>query len=351
MLMTDAPFVLALTLAFTTFYDSLVREPRTRLWTAVALGLAVLAKGPVAGVLFVGVAAVVFWRMPETRTKFRGHWLLGAVLFLAVVATWYVPAYLASGELFVREFLIEQNIGRFAGGDLAHRVPWWSHPVYFPLVLLLAAMPWSFWAARARWFERTGDPFVRYLWVWCLVVVAFFTVSGSKLPHYALPAVAPFVALTVLAVLERREDGATADFWLKGALAWSAVVFAVATPVFMLDYANRFEELHRIARHLREKEGFAVLYGVGRRDRDVEIKLSLNPSAHPSFLFYLRKDGRMTDEPETIVGRKGPVWIVAEQGEMDGELSQLLLLGGRDLVPYDPPFATEKYEVWLAEPR
>ncbi len=56
MMMTDAPLMLALTGAFLTFWESLVGDRRWRLVTAALLGVGVLAKGPVACLLFLPVA-------------------------------------------------------------------------------------------------------------------------------------------------------------------------------------------------------------------------------------------------------------------------------------------------------
>ena len=350
MMVTDAPFVLALTVAFTTFYESVTGRPSLRTWTAVALGFAVLAKGPVAGLFFLLVAGITFWRMPELRPSFRGHWLLGSLLFLAIVGAWYVPAYLVNREVFVQEFLVEQNLGRFSGGDVAHRVPWWSHPFYFPLTLLLAVLPWTFWASKAKWFQRSEDTLSRYLWTWCLVVVVFFTLSGSKLPHYVLPAVAPFVVLTVVAVLERREDRTPADFWLKVGLAWSCIVFAVATPLFRIDYDSRFAEVHELAKYLREKPGRVVLFDPREERGAPKIKLKLDETSNPSFLFYLRREGRLLDKVEDVVRERTPVWLVTERHSMAGETSQLFALAGFTLERHVPPFELREHEVWLATP-
>ncbi|MCH8980172.1 MAG: glycosyltransferase family 39 protein, partial [Armatimonadetes bacterium] len=301
MMLTDAPLVLALTIAFTTFWDSLNGSPKMRVWTAVALGFAVLAKGPVAGLLFVLVASFTYWRMPDLRPNFKGHWLPGISLFAIVVGAWYVPCYIANGQTFVQDFLIDQNIGRFSGGDEAHAVPWWSHPFYHPAVLFLAVMPWSWWALKARWFERPSDPLRKYLWIWVLVVLGFFTASGTKLPHYALPAVAPLVVLAVLAAMERREHEGTPDFWLKAALVWSALVGVLVTTVLQLDYQKRFAEVHALTRYVREHEGSVVYFKIGRPDSKVEISTSLNEGAHPSALFYLNREATMTDDIDQVL--------------------------------------------------
>jgi 4-amino-4-deoxy-L-arabinose transferase-like glycosyltransferase len=350
MMLTDAPFVLALTLALTTFYESVTGSPRQRLWTAVALGAAVLAKGPVAGVLFVLIAGFTFWRMPDLRANFRGYWLTGFALFALVIATWYVPAYLANREVFVQQFLIEQNLGRFRGGDLAHQTPVWAIPVYFPVILFAALMPWSLWALRAKWFAWPQDPLRRYLWIWALAVLLFFSISLTKLPHYILPAVAPLVVLTVVAVMERRCDGGRPDFWLKCALAWSVTVMSVVTTAFVLDYEGRFAEVHRMARYLRSKEGNVVLFNVGREERDVTISTTLRKSAHPSFLYYAKPGARMSHRVEEVAKLPGDVWLVMEKGEMTPDLSYKFILGNYALSNQVLPFESKEYELWLLSP-
>jgi 4-amino-4-deoxy-L-arabinose transferase-like glycosyltransferase len=349
MMLTDAPFVLSLTIALTTFYDSITGDPKKRVWSAVALGFAVLAKGPVAGLFFILTAGFTFWRMPDLRPNFRGYWLTGFALFALVVASWYVPCYLENRDTFVQQFLIEQNIGRFRGGDLAHKTPVWMIPVYFPVILFLALIPWSFWAVRAKWFAWPSDHLGRYLWIWGLVVLVFFSVSLTKLPHYILPAVLPFVVVTVIAVMQRRADNPPSDQWLKLGLCWTATVCALATVVFQIDYGNRFAEVHGIAKHLRHQPGFVVLFDVGRQERDTEMKLQLNESANPSFLFYVGKPAKMTDDVLEITKHEGRVWVVTEKGE-GGQLAHNLALAGYALEQASLPFETTRYEVWLAVP-
>ena len=350
MLLTDAPFVLALTVALTTFYDSITGTPRMRLWTAVALGAAVLAKGPVAGVLFLLVAGFTYWRMADLRKGFKGYWLTGFALFSVVVAAWYVPAYLANKDLFVQKFLIEQNLGRFSGGDLAHKTPLWAVPFYFPAVLFLALMPWSCWALRAKWFQWPQDALARYLWIWGLVVLGFFSASLTKLPHYVLPAIAPLTVVTVTAVLKRRADEASADFWLKCALAWSLVLFSFVTVAFTLDYQDRFAEVHQVATYLRDKPGAVVMFDVGRHESDVAPAVTINDSSKPSFFFYLRREGKMTRDVTAVAKMTGPVWLVVQKGRVEPELMMDLRLGGFAPARVELPFETKKYELWRLDP-
>lgn len=349
MLMTDAPFVLALTIALTTFYDSITGSPERRSWSAVALGFAVLAKGPVAGLFLLLIAGVTYGRIKELRPNFKGHWLIGSALFALVVGAWYVPCYLQNGDVFVQKFLIEQNLGRFGGGDKAHGVPWWSHPIYFPLEIFFALMPWSFWAMRAQWFRQEAGPLTRYLWNWGMVVLVFFTVSGTKLPHYVLPAMAPFTAITVMAVLERRKQVEGSDFWLKSAVAWCMVVGAFATVVFQIDYQKRFQEIHSIARRLKTEKGSVVQFRTSRSGES-DSPTAINDTTHPSFFFYLGREGVLTNEVNDMAALDGTVWVVTRRGRMDEETIYQLVLSGFDPRPFSVDLDLEKFEVWRLEP-
>jgi 4-amino-4-deoxy-L-arabinose transferase-like glycosyltransferase len=198
MMLVDPILVACLTGAFLTFWESLVGDHRWRIVTAGILGLAVLTKGPVALVFFILVAGYTFWREPELRPAYRKWWLVGFVLLTAVVSLWYLPAYLADHQLFIQEFLIKQNVQRFKGGDEAHAVPMPGSLIYYIPVVLVGMLPWAFFIPRAwpkRGLDTAEAPFRRYLATWAVVVFAFFTLSGTKLPHYVLPCFPPLALL------------------------------------------------------------------------------------------------------------------------------------------------------------
>jgi 4-amino-4-deoxy-L-arabinose transferase-like glycosyltransferase len=309
MMMTDAPLLLALTGAFLTFWESLVGDRRWRLATAALLGVGVLAKGPVACLLFVPVAGWTYWREPELRPRFRGHWLAGVAILLAVVATWYVPAYLANGQTFVQKFLIEQNVGRFTGGDAAHTLGVSSLPAYIPIVLA-GMIPWSFWI-WAAWPRRAKDlgaetaPLRRYLATWAAVVFLFFSLSGAKLPHYVLPVFPPLAILVAYHLRDRRWAIPTAGI-LCGVMA------LVANTVFGLWYGlSGQREAHTLARYVRAQGGDVAVYQMSRRQRDRGTgRPKLQETSLPSLLLYLDRTTVDTDRLDDLVRHPGPLWII-----------------------------------------
>ncbi len=348
MMMTDPALVLCLTLAFTTFFQSLTGEPKARLWTAFWLGLAVLAKGPVALVLFAVLGTCTYWKCPDLRTNFRGHWAWGTLIVVAVAATWYVPCYLANGDSFVQKFLIEQNVGRFAGGDKAHAVPLWSHPVYFPAVMLLALFPWVIWSSKAvvaklRDKER-GNAFT-YLWLWGLVVVGFFTISGSKLPHYALPAVAPWLTLALVAVVKEAD---ALKRWLPLAAGWCCVTLALAQGLTQDYYNDNFADVQRVTREVARRSLPIVLFritGGGSND------WGIHDTSHPSQLFYLRRVVTVTDDMTALAIGTEPKTVMTRDGGMDVETVTYLFDQGWEVKPIDLTTDSKDYRVFRVSPR
>lgn len=206
---TDMPLAATFTIALVAWLAWY--EGGRRRWLLVFyffLGLATLAKGPVAVVL-AGVIILLFavaWR--HLRLIAQTLWWPSVLLFLAVALPWYV-AVQRENPTFFHSFILEQNFARFSTNLYHHLQPWW----YFLPVLLLAVVPWtflliaSFSGAIRRW-KRDPDaedltiPADSFFLIWITVVLVFFSASQSKLPAYILPAV-PACAMLVADYLQR----------------------------------------------------------------------------------------------------------------------------------------------------
>jgi len=157
---------------------------------AAAAGLATLVKGPV-GLVIPLLVLLVFHGL-EGRA---GAWKrlvapANAAVYLVIVLPWFLGVVWAHPD-FLRYGLLEETLKRFATGKF-HR----SAPVYYFLLVLPATFfPWSLllpagWLLAPRW--RSLPSVSRLSVVWSLVVVAFFSVSQSKLPGYILSVTLPF---------------------------------------------------------------------------------------------------------------------------------------------------------------
>ena len=164
-----------------------------------ALGLGFLAKGPVAvffpllisGLFFVSTGA---WRDWLKAVFFWPGWLL----FLAIVVPWHVAVYLDQGDAFFRGFYLKHNINRYADTFEGHGGRWWYYFAVLPFILL----PFTGWllaiVGRLVSQLRQTDSealFERFLILWFVVVFAFFSFSGTQLPHYLLYGCTPLFIL------------------------------------------------------------------------------------------------------------------------------------------------------------
>jgi len=153
--------------------------------THAAIGLGVLAKGPIAILVPFATTFLYCASRGELRRWARAVFDWRALLLLLAIALpWYVVILLKEGRGFVEGFFLKHNVGRFSGPVSGHSG---SLLYYFPALLLLN-LPFTALlvpvAMRARAIWR--DPLQRYLLLWFAFVFVFFSVSGTKLPHYML---------------------------------------------------------------------------------------------------------------------------------------------------------------------
>jgi hypothetical protein len=163
-------------------------------WAACAL--AVLSKGLIGIVLPVAAVALYILLRRDWQLLRRLELMRGGALFLAIVTPWVVAVSRANPE-FLYFFFVQEHWLRFTTKMHQRAQPVW----YFIPILLFGVAPWLF-AALAGWTSSLRRPRDRafspglFLALWALVVLVFFSVSGSKLPGYILPL---FPALAVLA--------------------------------------------------------------------------------------------------------------------------------------------------------
>jgi 4-amino-4-deoxy-L-arabinose transferase-like glycosyltransferase len=201
------------------------------------MGAALLAKGLLGIVLPVGVVGVYCL----LRRRWPAVWksaFWGSFITLGVAAVWYAPVIARHGWVFMDEFFVKHHFARYVSNKYHHPQPFWFYLAITPALML----PWSAFLASAiygarRWQWRGDDSLSKlrlFALAWLLFPLLFFSLSGSKLPGYILPAL-PGAALLVgerLASLLRGEGGlrtlrATAALML--ALAVAGILYTLKT--------------------------------------------------------------------------------------------------------------------------
>ncbi len=356
MMLVDPLLVLCLSASILAFLDSALADPRARVLSGALLGLAVLAKGPMPVAVYLAVGAWTWFAEPDMRSRLRGYWGMASCGFLAVVASWYLPAFLANGEAFVEEFLIRQNVGRLLGGDAAHTVPWWLYLPYYALVLALLAIPWSWHLLRA-WPKRDhaeadrfgpDQRFVRRaLGRWFVVVFVLFTLSGSKLPHYILPALPP-LAMLVATWIGSRAASRRASV-VPALPAVLSVGFATALNLAFIWYygASGQREAHAVADAVRDRPGTVFTYQISRRSADRGTgTLSVQETSLPSLAFYAN---RPVPDVEHVGGFRAVTdraWIITRPGRLGSHDAFLLSRLGMALAPVPSSAWGRSYELY-----
>lgn len=232
-----------------------------------AAGLGVLAKGPVAVALpgLVGLAFLTLSRRLRLLADRRLAWAV--VACLAVALPWYVGVGARTKGEFLRGFFLTHNIGRFSAAMEGHR-----GPLYYYLVCLVVGFaPWSAFvvpALRHAWrCQRNtlvGDDApgrrdaIRYLALWIVVYLGFFSLSATKLPNYILPVAVPLAILTALYLADWRSGRLSMAPWEAAASIAGWLLTGVVVIVGALVAAGRLGGLKDL-RTLPSVEGVALI--------------------------------------------------------------------------------------------
>ena len=123
--------------------------------------------------------------------------IAGLILFLIIVAPWYVWAEIRNPG-YLRYFLWEENFIRFLTPHFGRT----ERSYYFLEVLAAGFLPWTFllpYLIKAQWKRPMIEP-VLFLFLWTALPFIFFSFSHTKLSHYILPIYPPLAILAGEAV-------------------------------------------------------------------------------------------------------------------------------------------------------
>jgi 4-amino-4-deoxy-L-arabinose transferase-like glycosyltransferase len=240
-----------LTAALTGFFvadRAEAEEDRKRHWGWFAFyffaGLAVLAKGLI-GIVFpfgiVGVYILLSRRLPTRQFLWSMVW--GLPLLLVVAAVWNVPMYMQHGWKFIDEFYIQHHFQRYTSNKYLHPQAFYFYFWVLPL-MTLPWLPWFFGgfysAFRNLLFsfknppaDAGGSALNVFAIAWIIVPLLFFSVSGSKLPGYIVPALPGAAVITAVCVKSFVSKSRSREYLVFGTAA-SLIIAAAAALIFAL---------------------------------------------------------------------------------------------------------------------
>jgi 4-amino-4-deoxy-L-arabinose transferase-like glycosyltransferase len=184
---------------------------RALLWSAIAIGIAVLIKGPMAPVI-----AIVLFLLEWMRRKRipRGNYAPAILAMIVIPLLWLVPAMLLGGRAYTHDVIVKQTVGR-AVASWVHNAPPWFYVIHLPASLF----PWFFLAVAAviaLW--RTH----RFLINWILAVLVPYSLMSSKLDVYMMAMIPPLALL--IADYVSRERGRLARWCNALSIALMALI-------------------------------------------------------------------------------------------------------------------------------
>jgi 4-amino-4-deoxy-L-arabinose transferase-like glycosyltransferase len=186
------------TLALLFFYQGFEDERHRKtnfICFYVALGFAVLSKGPPGLVLPVMVVGLflMFKRKLAFLKEMQIGW--GLLIFLIVASPWYILISMQNPD-YAGYFFIKKNIGSFVSDDVQHLEAFY----YYAPVLLGGFFPWSCFlpltlVRTLRFPPKDQKEPVVFLLIWGGFIFIFFSLASSKLATYILPL---FPAVSIL---------------------------------------------------------------------------------------------------------------------------------------------------------
>ncbi len=268
----------------------------------VALALGFLAKGPIAFIPLLTIAAVkIFDRSSQLEKRFA--FVRGIALTLAIISLWAVPALIRTHGEFLRVGIGRHVIGRSFGAMEGHGsnlfvVYLLLLPFYF-VTVFVTFFPWSIkLPSLCKRLRASRDQIDLYLLAGAAITFAIFTLVKTKLPHYTLP------AFPLLSLLLARHLVAS-KFWLRR-FKWIAtsvaVIYVCIALIGSLLFASAFPSRQ--------------LFKQSENDLRPEMEFGAVDFTEPSLVWYFRSRvrGWMTtldhDTVKPFMEKPGPRFAI-----------------------------------------
>ena len=181
----------------------------------LAIGLAVLTKGPVAFLIFL-LTIVTFMILAGRRSKLPLSYYLQFFIALALSGgAWFILQIINGNYTIIQDFIIYQ-VRLFKTKDAGHG----GFLLYHFVVVLIGVFPASIVAIaslkRAWKDKRTENPFSFLMLIWLAVILILFTIVKTKILHYSSMAYFPVTFLAAYHIQYLLEHKQAFKKWTVG---------------------------------------------------------------------------------------------------------------------------------------
>jgi 4-amino-4-deoxy-L-arabinose transferase-like glycosyltransferase len=200
----------------------------------VALGLAILVKGPI-GPLVCGltILGLSIW-----EGRWSWFWSMRPILAFYVVILMNVPWLVAIMLVTKGQFMVDAFGNDFAAKLVGAEESHWGPPGYYLISLLGGFWPaWLFLVPAGIYaWARRHEGSVRFLLAWLVPAWILIEFAPTKLPHYPLPlypAIALLCAASIMAATRETRNFLDSTAVKMGAALWLLVTFALIGGLFV----------------------------------------------------------------------------------------------------------------------
>nr|WP_321358799.1 glycosyltransferase family 39 protein [uncultured Draconibacterium sp.] len=202
----DPYLIFFITWSLFAFYAAVHTENKHEVfYMYFAMAMGTLAKGPVAillpGLIF--LLYLVFSRNLKWTTILNLQPLSGALLVLIVVLPWYLLNGIETHWEWTKGFFLKHNINRFSDSMEGH-----GGSFLITLLFVFAGMfPFSVYLPQAIIvaFKQRKNQFTLFNLIAGITIVAFFSISQTKLPNYTVPSY-PFLAVLMALFISQKHS-------------------------------------------------------------------------------------------------------------------------------------------------
>lgn len=186
---TDTPLFTTISLALWQLFEYLKnKRPVNFLFTALALGLCLLIKGPFGVVLPTLAFLAHIVTQNKWRTLFSWQWPLLIILSFIIAMPAFIHLYNNWGIEGIKFFFIRNTFGRFTGSYLGHT----PDPFFYIHTIVYMILPWTLFFFAAIFTEvkmsiqKKSSMADNYLLWGFLAFFLIISSSMSKLPNYLM---------------------------------------------------------------------------------------------------------------------------------------------------------------------
>jgi 4-amino-4-deoxy-L-arabinose transferase-like glycosyltransferase len=214
---------------------------------AIALGAAMLAKGPM-GLSPVVVMVAAAWLLRKIKPgALRYIWLVGiaAVLGTFIFCAWAIPANNATGGDFLKVFIGRHILTRAIKPMENHGGQFLLYLPYYLPIVIFGFFPWTLHlpgTVSAIIGKRIGSPYARAILIaWIVPVFIIMSLAATKLPHYIV-FIWPALAIAVAAAIDAENKNIftvqdrkwlRGGVWFFGSVAVGAAIALLIAPRFL----------------------------------------------------------------------------------------------------------------------